>query len=87
MNPHAQRIREEAIAERLRRVQAELAAERAPALTASGLPAAALDKRLTIAQRRAALTAAGFGGSRHIHPGQPVHSHPGGAGIHVHRKE
>ena len=83
MNPHVQRIREEAIAERLRRVQAQLAAERAPALAASGLPAAAFDRRLTIEQRRAALTAAGFG-CRHCHPGKGWHSHPGGDGIHNH---
>ena len=75
MNPHAQRIRERAIAERLRRIRAQLAAERRASST---LPAAAFDRSLSIAERRAALERAGFG-QRHVHPGRPAHSHVGGA--------
>ena len=86
MNPHAQRIREGAIAERLREVRARLAIERREP-HAAGLPDAAFDRSLSIEQRRAALTAAGFGRQRHCHPGRPWHSHPGGADIHDHRKE
>jgi hypothetical protein len=83
MNPHVQRIREEAIAERLRRIRARLAIERREP-HAAGLPDAAFDRRLSIEARRAALTAAGFGRQRHCHPGKGWHSHPGGDGIHEH---
>lgn len=47
---------------------------------------AALDPRLSIADRRQAYARWQKAQATvwHIHPGQPAHGHPGGGGIHTH---
>ena len=63
--------------DRLRAIQAEKKA------TVNAAMGRALNPRLPLAERRAALSDV-MGGLLHRHPGQPAHRHPGGDGIHTH---
>jgi hypothetical protein len=55
-------------------------------MTAHQLPPEALDRRLSIAERKAALAAWAEQHAPHWHPGQPAHRHLGGDRIHDHKE-
>ena len=62
---------------RLRRIQAE------KKRTTNAAMGRALNPRLPIDERRAALSQA-MGGLLHRHPGQPAHRHPNAGDFHTH---